>query len=242
MKGLGQEVLIYNASKRICDLFCAMVGVLVTSPLWLMIAIGIKLSSSGPVFYSTERVGRNNRSFMLYKFRSMHVYHPEDPNSGKKSEGGYIANAKRIFKFGGFLRKSKLDELPQLLNVLFSQMSVVGPRPVSKASVAKNYTGKYACIMKVKPGLACLDSLFDYAHGELFVANNDEYSNTIVPIRTELARIYVANRSIGLDFYCIARTIRLIMEITIVKKKSFQYTIYEQKAKDLVFHGVTEEQ
>lgn len=225
---------LYKATKRIFDLFCAVVGILLSSPLWIIITIGIKVSSKGPIFYKTERVGLNNSCFIMYKFRSMHLYKPETKKGNKKSEGGYIANPQRMFAFGRFLRKSKLDELPQLLNVLLSQMSIVGPRPVSKASAEENYTGDYSCILSVKPGLACLDSLYDYAHGELFVSSNEEYIKKVLPVRTELAKLYVEKQGVFLDLYIIFRTIYLICSIIIAKKKEFKYTKYEKIAIDTV--------
>lgn len=220
--------------KRLFDFTAALLAVMVSSPLWIVFAIGIKLSSPGPVFYRAERVGRNRRVFTLYKFRSMHEYHPE-PGSDKKNEGGFIANEDRIFPLGGFLRKSKLDELPQLINILVGDMSVVGPRPITKAGVEKHYVGKYANVTEVRPGLACLDSLFDYAHGELFVKDEQEFAQTVVPVRDCLASMYVERCSIGLDFYCILRTLKLMIDIALLRKKEFPYTQYEQEARKLVF-------
>mgnify|MGYP002868539392 CR=1 FL=1 len=226
--------ILFNVIKRFFDIISSLFAIVITLPLWLLIAAGIKLSSAGPVFYKAERVGKNRKNFILYKFRSMHVYHPEE-GSNKTTEGGYIANENRIFKFGGFLRKSKLDELPQLLNVISGEMSVVGPRPITKAGVAKHYSGAHAKVMTVKPGLACLDSLFDYAHGELFIKNEEEFDKKISPVRDELADMYVTKQSIMLDLYCIYRTISLIIQIGFMKKKNFPYTEYEKIALRKVF-------
>ncbi|MBR1792791.1 MAG: sugar transferase [Bacteroidales bacterium] len=223
----------YNFLKRLFDLMAAMVALVVTSPLWLVIAIGIKLSSSGPVFYRAERVGRGRKAFTLYKFRSMHVYQPEE-GSNRKSEGGFIANEARIFPFGQLLRKSKLDELPQLLNILRGQMSVVGPRPITVAGVEKHYVGPYAKVTDVRPGLACLDSLFDYAHGELFVKDEEEFARTVVPVRDCLAALYVERCNVGVDLYCIGRTLRLMVEIALLHRREFCYTKYEEEARKRV--------
>ena len=201
--------------------------------MWLVVLIGIKLSSQGPVFYKTVRAGKNKQPFTLFKFRSMHVYHPG--KDGKETEGGFIAIANRIFPFGGFLRKSKLDELPQLLNILAGQMSVVGPRPLSIEGAKLHYSGEYDCVSDVRPGLACLDSLFDYAHGELFVASEDEFREKVLPVRNELAKMYVERQSLGLDFHCIFRTIQLMFQIAVQKKKVFPYTKYEAEAEQKVF-------
>lgn len=225
---------MFGVIKRLFDFLAAFLAIVVTSPLWVIIAIGIKLSSKGPVFYRAERAGKNGKVFTLYKFRSMHVYHPEE-GSNKKTEGGYIANEARIFPFGGLLRKSKLDELPQLLNILMGHMSVIGPRPLTAAGVEKHYSGKYANVTDVRPGLACLDSLFDYAHGELFVKDNDQYIREVVPVRDCLASMYVNKKSISLDVYCILRTLRLMVEIAVLKKRVFPYTHYEQEARRTAF-------
>ena len=232
--------LIYKGVKRLFDVTSSSIAIIITSPLWFVIAIGIKSSSKGPVFYKAERIGKCLKPFTLYKFRSMHVYNPS--NGGGNGEKGFIADEDRIFKFGGFLRKSKLDELPQLLNILSSQMSVIGPRPMSDKGAKKFFVGEYSCIAEVKPGLACLDSLYDYAHGELFVKDETEYAEKILPVRTELARMYVEKKSIFLDVYCIVRTIRLMYEIVIRKKTNFSYTKYETLAADRVFQrdSVTE--
>lgn len=226
-------MLLYRVFKRSFDFLSALLALIVTFPLWLVIVIGIKLSSKGPVFYVTERAGKGKKPFALYKFRSMHVYHPDE--EGKRNEGGFIANANRIFPFGAFLRKSKLDELPQLLNILAGHMSVVGPRPLSVAGAKLHYSGEYSLVTDVRPGLACLDSLFDYAHGELFVESNDEYRERVLPVRNELAKMYVNKQSVGVDIHCIFRTVQLMYQIAMQKKREFPYTKYEAEAASKVF-------
>lgn len=225
----------YRVIKRLFDFLCSFLGMIITLPLWLAFAIGIKLSSKGPVFFTTNRVGKGGKPFKVYKFRSMHQI---DTNADKMNEGTYIANPNRIFKLGAFLRKSKLDELPQLLNILLGQMSVVGPRPVPATTAAKNYSGSFACVLDVRPGLACLDSLYDYAHGELFVSDIEEYRQRIVPVRNMLARMYVQKQSIALDLHCIFRTVQLIFQIAVLKKREFPYTKYETEAQQAVFGAV----
>ncbi len=228
-------MIVYRFVKRLFDVVSAAVAIVVSSPLWLIICAGIKLSSPGPVFYRAERIGRGGKMFILYKFRSMHQYMPEAKGGGERREGGYIANESRIFPFGAILRKSKLDELPQLLNILAGQMSVVGPRPITAAGVKKHYLGVYDNVLTVRPGLACLDSLFDYAHGELVVKDNDEFDRKVAPVRDYLASMYVEKRSLGLDVYCILRTVRLIFEVMVLKKREFPYTKYEAEAEAHVF-------
>ena len=231
--------LLYCFIKRMFDIVSSSLAIVVSSPLWLLIAVGIKHSSEGPVFYRADRIGKDAKKFTLYKFRSMHQYHPEIKGQGEQREGGYIANEDRIFPFGALLRKSKLDELPQLINILRGQMSVVGPRPITEAGVKKHYLGKYDNVLTVRPGLACLDSLYDYAHGELVVRDNEEFDKKVAPMRDYLASMYVDKQSIGLDIYCILRTIKLMYQIAIQKKKDFPYTKYESEAEQHVFGTVT---
>ncbi|MGI6071400.1 MAG: sugar transferase [Lachnospiraceae bacterium] len=219
----------YEITKRGFDIISSLIAIIVLSPVWIICIIGIKVSSKGPVFYTSTRAGRNSRPFTMYKFRSMHLFIPQA--EGQKSERKFVNNA-RVFRFGSFIRKAKLDELPQLLNILQGQMSVVGPRPILMDRATKDYVGKYSCIAEVKPGLACLDSLFDYAHGDLFVTDNDEYMRNILPVRRELARMYVEKRGIGIDLYCIFRTVKLILEIAVLKKREFPYTRYEAQARE----------
>lgn len=233
--------MFYRFLKRAFDIVCSALALVVSSPVWLIIALGIKLSSKGPVFYRAERIGKGNKMFILYKFRSMHVYMPEVKSKGEQREGGYIANENRIFPFGALLRKSKLDELPQLLNILAGQMSVVGPRPITEAGVKKHYIGKYDNVLTVRPGLACLDSLFDYAHGELVVKDNEEFDRKVAPMRDHLASMYVEKQSVGLDIYCIFRTVQLIFQIAILKKREFPYTKHEREAAEAVFGTAVEE-
>ncbi|MBE6850385.1 MAG: sugar transferase [Ruminococcus sp.] len=224
--------MFYHIVKRSFDILSSLAAIILTSPVWLISIIAIKVSSKGPVFYKSYRVCRNNKPFTMYKFRSMHVFQPQ--KEGQRSEGSFVGNT-RVFKYGSFMRKSKIDELPQLLNILLGQMSVVGPRPISKESAEKNYVGRYACISEVKPGLACFDSLFDYAHGELVVSDNNEYIQKVIPVRRELARMYVEKQSIAADVYCIFRTIELIFKIVVLKRREFPYTKNEQAAQNAVF-------
>ncbi|MBO4838370.1 MAG: sugar transferase [Lachnospiraceae bacterium] len=226
-------MFLYRPIKRSFDILSSLLALIVTSPLWLVIVIGIKLSSKGPVFYSTQRAGRHRKPFTLYKFRSMHEYHPDGTKNAK--EGRFLANTDRIFPFGNLLRKTKLDELPQLLNILAGHMSVVGPRPLSMRGSELYYSGKYECVLDVRPGLSCLDSLFDYAHGELFVSSNEEFREKVLPVRNELARMYVEKQSIGVDAHCIFRTMKLMVQIAIQKKKEFPYTKYEAEAEKRAF-------
>lgn len=216
--------MLYRFIKRGFDFFNALLALIILSPLFLLICIGIKLSSKGPAFYQSKRAGRNGKLITVHKFRSMHI------RQAGEMESKYLVNKQRIFPLGSFLRKSKLDELPQLVDILLGNMSIVGPRPYPRSFVEQHYVGKYASILSMRPGLACLDSLYDYAHGDLFVTDDEEYRERVLPVRTELARMYVEKASIGLDLYCIFRTIKLIFEIVILKNTKFDLTKYESEA------------
>jgi len=149
------------AAKRILDFVCSAVGMLVLSPLFLAIAVAVKLSSPGPVFFSQIRVGRYGRHFRFWKFRSMR----EDAESQKsallsrnESKDGVIFKMKddpRITKVGRFLRRTSLDELPQLWNVFVGDMSLVGPRPPVPKEV-EQYTLEDRKRLDVIPGITCL--------------------------------------------------------------------------------------
>jgi len=220
--------MFYRFVKRGFDIFNSLLALIVLSPVLLFIIIGIKISSKGPVLYKSERVGKNGKSFTLLKFRSMHIL-----NANSK-ESSYLVNESRIFKFGKFLRKSKLDELPQLINILRSDMSIVGPRPYPSSVINKFYGGTNSKVLYVKPGLSCFDSLYDYAHGELFVTSEEEFLKNVIPVRTELAKVYVDKMSISTDIYLIFRTVVLIFDIVVRKKKEFKYDKTEQEVIDRI--------
>ncbi|NLP11836.1 sugar transferase, partial [bacterium] len=132
--------------KRAFDLIVSIAACIVTLPLWLFIAVGVKLSSAGPVLFRQQRVGRFGRPFTLYKFRSM--------RTASVQPGPCIStsNDPRITRFGQYLRASKMDELPQLINVIKGDMSLVGPRP-EVPEIVKLYTPEQAKVLSVRPGL-----------------------------------------------------------------------------------------
>ena len=110
---------MYRLFKRLFDIICSLLGLVVSSPFWLLAVIGIEISDRGPVFYMANRVGKDNKIFRMFKFRSM--------RQGKANESVFRGDEVRIFPFGKFIRATKIDELPQLLNILFGTMSFVGP-------------------------------------------------------------------------------------------------------------------
>src|SRR5439155_20641515 len=134
--------------KRLFDVVCAGVGLLLAAPLLAIAAIGIRLADPGPVLYRARRMGRGGRPFTMYKLRTMLVDH------GSPGSRVTAANDPRVFRFGRFLRASKLDEFPQLVNVLRGEMSIVGPRPEDPDIVLGHYTPIHRETLTVRPGLA----------------------------------------------------------------------------------------
>lgn len=152
--------LMYRFVKRTFDIFFSVFALIITSPIFLITAIAIKLEDRGPVIFSQERIGLNGKPFMIYKFRSMVVNAEElrDSLSSKNEMGGPVFKIKddpRITKVGKFIRKTSIDELPQFVNVLKGDMSIVGPRPPLPREVAE-YDNYDMHRLDVKGGLTCI--------------------------------------------------------------------------------------
>ena len=201
---------MYSFLKRCFDLLFAVLFLLVFSPVYLLTWIIIKIVSPGPAIYKAERVGKNGVLFDCYKFRSMRV------DSGKVRLTT-LENDDRIFPFGKFIRKAKIDEMPQVVNILKGQMSAVGPRPEDKENADKVYVGEYKHILDVKPGLTSTASLYDYTHGELF-EDEESYEKVFLPKKLKLELYYVNHRSFWYDIVLILRTAWLIILKTCGKK------------------------
>jgi undecaprenyl phosphate N,N'-diacetylbacillosamine 1-phosphate transferase len=179
--------------KRILDLFLGIIGLILTSPLWLYVIIRIKTEDRGPVFFVQERVGRNGRLFRMYKFRSMVV------GAEKKGLGVFVStDDERITKIGKFIRKTSIDELPQLINVLKGEMSIVGPRPTLEYQVER-YNKEQKRRLLVKPGITGW-------------AQINGRNNMTWPEKIKLDLWYVDHWSIGLDLKIIGRTIWLVLK------------------------------
>lgn len=192
--------------KRAFDILFAVCFLVVFSPVYLLTYIIIKIVSPGPAIYKAKRVGKEGVLFDCYKFRSMRV------DSGKVKLTT-LQNDDRIFPFGKFIRKAKIDEMPQVVNILKGEMSVVGPRPEDKDNAEKVYVGKYRHILDVKPGLTSTASLYDYTHGELF-EDEDSYEREFMPKKLKLELYYVNHASFGYDMVLILRTAWLIIQKT----------------------------
>lgn len=196
----------YFFVKRAFDILASFLGIVVTSPIWLIAIVGIELSDPGPVFYKAKRIGKDNREFTMWKFRSMRVPKKES----EKSEASFKADTNRIFPFGELCRRLKIDELPQMLNILLGTMSVVGPRPAAKDQVQTVRAGKYHVAATVKPGLTGPAALYDYIYGDS-VEDLEEYKKLVLPTRLELEAYYPAHMGIWYDVKMIWYTVVCIL-------------------------------
>ena len=189
--------------KRLFDLLSALVGLLFLSPLFLVVAILIKLDSRGPVFFRQDRMGKAFRPFLILKFRTMVR---DAPNKGGPITFG---EDPRITRIGRFLRKIKIDELPQLINVLKGEMSIVGPRPEVRRYV-ELFREDYEEILTVRPGLTDLASLKYRDEAAILGASHDPeamYVKYILPEKINLAKEYVRRSSLTFDLILIFKTL-----------------------------------
>ena len=194
---------MYRFLKRFIDILCALLGIIGTSPLWIIAIIGILISDWGPIFYTSTRIGKGNKPFRMYKFRSMRIARGADERSIR-------ADTDRIFAFGKFIRKVKIDELPQLLNILNGTMSVIGPRPVSADQKDLFRVGKWNEAAKVAVGLSGPAALYDFIYGDQ-IENPDEYMEKVFPTRRELEYVYVQKMSFSYDVKMVVYTIICIL-------------------------------
>lgn len=202
---------MYEFLKRCFDLLFAVCFLVVFSPVYVITWLIIKIVSPGPAIYKAERVGIDGKLFKCYKFRSMRV------DSGKVRLTT-LNNDDRIFPFGKFIRKAKIDEMPQVVNILKGEMSVVGPRPEDKENADKVYVGDFVHILDVKPGLTSTASLYDYTHGELF-EDEESYEKEFMPKKLKLELYYVNDRSFWYDIQLVLRTAWLIVLKTCGKRE-----------------------
>ena len=189
--------------KRIFDIVCSGLGLIILSPFLLFVAIRIKMGSDGPVFFKQIRVGEKGKEFKILKFRTMVV------DAEKLGRQITVGNDSRITKIGAFFRKYKIDELPQLINVFKGDMSLVGPRPEVPRYV-NMYTEEQRKVLDVKPGITDLASIRYRDENELLgqAENPDEfYINTIMPDKLALNVEYINKSNIFLDIYIILKTI-----------------------------------
>ena len=192
---------------RFFDIIFSLIGIILASPIFILLSFWIKLDSRGPVFFKQERVGMNNTNFVMYKFRSMF---------SESMQGGLLTVGKRdprITKSGYFIRKYKLDELPQLINVLFGKMSLVGPRPEVRKYVDL-YSSDQMIVLSVKPGITDYASIKFVNENELLSKSSDPeklYIKEIMPFKIELNMIFINSSSLYNYFRIIALTIKKIL-------------------------------
>lgn len=190
-------------AKRAFDFLSAVLGLILLFPFFLLIGLLIKFDSAGPVFYLQERVGENGKLFNLVKFRTMRI-------GADKSTAITVGNRDpRITRFGYYLRKFKVDELPQLINVVIGNMSLVGPRPELKKFVDL-YSSEQRKVIEVKPGITDYASIKFRNENELLAGKTDPvefYIEQIMPVKLELNLKYIQNQSFLLDIKIVYQTI-----------------------------------
>lgn len=202
MKRPSGFAILTHVIKRLFDFFLSLVGLVLISPAILLIAFLIKLHDRGPVFYRGERVGRKGKIFRIYKFRSMII------DAEKTGVASTSKEDPRITPIGRFLRKTKLDELPQLINVFLGQMSFVGPRPEVK-KFTDLYTEEEKVLLALRPGITDYASLWDINEAEVLAGSKDPDKDYLEKIRPEKIRLqlkYYRERSLSTDIKIIFLT------------------------------------
>lgn len=192
--------------KRAFDILASATALLLLLPLLLVLAIAVALGSPGGAFFRQVRVGKGGNEFRLFKFRSMR---PGSEAKGQITVGG---RDPRITGVGHFLRKTKLDELPQLINILRGDMSIVGPRPEVPKYVAM-YTAEQRQVLSVRPGLSSLASIEYINENDVLGSSSDPertYVEEVMPAKLALDLQYVREQSLGLDLRIIFRTVARI--------------------------------
>ncbi len=209
-----------NGGKRLFDLFFSLIGLIVLTPLFLAVAGAIKIDDQGPVFFRQERVGRRGKIFLLWKFRTML---PEGIPAGEGCRAANIfcpspqltvGDDPRITRAGRFLRRAKIDELPQLINVLKGEMSLVGPRPEVPRYVAL-YTEEQRRVLELTPGITDPASI-RYRHESSLLALSADpeqtYIQQIMPEKLRLNLDYARRATCYTDFKVILTTLRLVLK------------------------------
>ena len=195
---------VYIKIKRVIDVILASVALILLSPLFAIIAIAIKIDSKGPVFFAHKRIGKNGKIIKLYKFRSMVINAEEliksfTPEQMREYKENYkLTNDPRITKVGKFLRKTSLDELPQLINIINGDLSIIGPRPVVADELEKYGVNKDK-FLSVRPGLTG----YWQVNGR---------SNTTYEQRMEMELYYIDNLSLKMDIKVFFKTILSVLK------------------------------
>lgn len=202
----NEKIRLYSIIKKIMDLILSLIGLILLIPVFLILAILVKLDSKGPVFYAHTRKGKNRSDIKIYKFRTMYSNSDEifESFSDEQKEEYYknfkLDNDPRVTKVGDFLRRTSLDEIPQLINVLKGDLSLVGPRPIVEKEICKY--GQYA------------DKLFSVIPGITGYWQSHGRSDTSYEERIEMDMYYIDNKSILLDIKIMFKTV-----ISVIKKE-----------------------
>lgn len=204
-----QPKLTYRIIKRLFDILASAAALVVLLPVWLVAIVGIETADPGPIFYMAKRVTKDNRVFRMFKFRSMRV----DRNADEKS---LRPDQSRIFPFGRLIRATKIDEMPQLLNVLLGDMAVVGPRPAAVDQLPITRSGENAVVANVKAGLTSPAALYDYLYGDS-IEDEADYMDKVAPTRLALDRFYIGRQTVGYDARMIWYTVLCILG-TVVRR------------------------
>ena len=189
-------------ARRLLDLFASLIDLILLLPLSALIAVAIKLDSPGPVLFRGQRVGRDGFQFAIYKFRTMVT------DADQQGPGITVSGDPRITRVGRLLRRSKLDELPQLINVLKGEMSLVGPRPEDPRYVML-YTPEQRRVLSVRPGLTSPASLI-FRHEEELLGGEDwesTYLQKVLPAKLRIELEYLERRSVWRDLTVVAQTV-----------------------------------
>ena len=192
--------------KRLFDIVASALGLVVLSPVFAVLAVWIKADSKGPVFYRQTRVGRDNKDFRLFKFRSMR---PDSDKLGLITVGG---RDPRVTRSGYYIRKYKLDEFPQLINVFKGDMSLVGPRPEVRKYVDM-YTPEQMCVLSVRPGITSLASIRYRNENDILAAAEDPdqcYIDKVMPDKLAIDLEYVERATLWNDIKLIFSTFKEI--------------------------------
>jgi lipopolysaccharide/colanic/teichoic acid biosynthesis glycosyltransferase len=198
--------------KRLFDVVCAAAALVVAAPLIGLAAIGIKLTDPGPVLFRARRVGYLGRQFTMYKLRTMRN---GDSGLGARGSGPRITGHQddRISPIGKILRRTKIDELPQLFNILRGDMAIVGPRPEDPAIVQQHYSTPDLETLGVRPGLASPGSLYQFTSGDRLLHADDpetHYVDRLLKTKLALDRVYIRRASLRADLKIIGRTLAAI--------------------------------
>jgi lipopolysaccharide/colanic/teichoic acid biosynthesis glycosyltransferase len=194
--------------RRLAERALALFVLVAVAPVLAVCAAGIQLSSPGPVLYRARRVGRGGREFAMLKLRTMRV--------GAAADGRITGahDARVVSRFGASLRRLKIDELPQLWNVVRGEMAIIGPRPEDPEIVRRCYTAEHRSLLAVLPGLASPGSLYCATHADRELPDADaerDYIEHVLPITTALDLFYVRHASWWYDLRIVGRTLRLIL-------------------------------